>query len=47
MLDPKEIDLISTHALLAEGDDWGVRYTVDGRISTHALLAEGDGKLEQ
>ena len=34
---------ISTHALLAEGDNGGLHQAQGGRrISTHALLAEGD-----
>ena len=35
--------LISTHALLAEGDVSRIVFNVSPPISTHALLAEGDG----
>ena len=33
---------ISTHALLAEGDERGLEVKAKAGISTHALLAEGD-----
>ena len=37
---------ISTHALLAEGDEHVLRHAAGHvRISTHALLAEGDKRL--
>ena len=38
--------IISTHALLAEGDTDLAHALQAGHISTHALLAEGDNMME-
>ena len=40
----REAHVISTHALLAEGDDGSAPEDEATRISTHALLAEGDNE---
>ena len=46
-LRPGEVVVISTHALLAEGDQLLSMSSPEVMISTHALLAEGDSKVEQ